>query len=312
MTFASWPVTNQLITHDLWSKEFSGQDGIIDDYNGNGFRLVLPGTGDNATIKSGSGRYRLRGFILSVTADHTVNLPGIAVGGADKTYDIGIKYDSTLEADALGPLSIFTAVAGSYSGTSTTSYHVLYQVIRSASQVLSAATVSERRLWVGGSYTGFGTTIDLPLDLPMGSRCTVGKIDYYRARIANGDGTYHLEWRPVNQPTWTALTLASGLRRTTTTPAYTVVGSETILRGQLERTSGAQLAAASASLTVATLPSGARPLYSHTFSVSVSFAGTNDSGRIVVGSDGRITFIPSGSACYWASLDGVRFFTSEY
>jgi hypothetical protein len=315
VTTASWPITNQPITHALWSDEFGGQDGIIGDYSGNGFRLVLPGTGDNATIKSGSARYRLRGFVLKVTADHTVNLPGVAVGGADKVYDIGIKYDATLEADSGGPLTVYSEIAGSYSDSSSVSYHKMYQVTRTASQALSAAAVVEYRTWVSGHYYGFNASLD-QYPLPLGSRLTVGTIDqsndYFRHRVVAGDGSSSLTWASTNLPTWTALTLASGLSKMNTTPAYCSIGPETILRGTVQKTSGSQLVEANGTKILATLPSAYRPLYAHRFPVAVSFAGTNDAGRIYIDSDGRLQFTPSGDDCSWVSLDGIRFFSDEY
>lgn len=306
MTAISWPVKDAPIVHALWREEFAGQDGITDDTGGDAFKLTLPGSGDVATIAAG-GKYRLRGFVLQVTVAHNVTLPAVSSGPA-KTYDIGLKYDPSLEAAAAGPIAIFAAETGTYSPSGGTAYVVLHKVTRSAAQVLSAAAVADLRTWAAATY--YGAAGSHVLSYPVGARLILPSgVELLRVPQVSGGVVVGTQWRSTSNPAWTSLTLASGMRLYTGQPQYARIGNELVLRGSVERSNGADLAAGGVTVVLGTLPAGLRPDATVRCAAATSIAGASIGGRLTIDAgSGDVQFAPIESGCKWTDLGGLRFF----
>lgn len=307
MTTVSWPVREQPITHELWREEFAGADGITDDLAGDAFRLTLPSSGDSATIL-GSGKYRLRGYILQVTADHTVTIPAV-VSGAARTYAVGIKYDPALEAAASGPLTIFSLQKGTFAPSGGTAYSTLWEVTRSAGQVLSAASLLDARSWAASShYGGSGAHAGI---YPVGARLVLSSgLELLRVPDVVSGVVVGTRWRSLSSPVWSPLPLSSFLTTYQDTPSYARLGSEVIVRGSVQRSLSQPIASAGTTAVIGTLPSGYRPAILQRFPAAVSFAGSSVSGRLTVGTSGEIQFSPSHDGATWTTLDSIRFFIS--
>lgn len=303
MTTTSYPVRDAPITHAMWRETFAGRDGITDDFTGDAFHLTLPNTGDVGTVESG-GKYRFRGFTLSVDVDHTVSLPAATSG--TKTYDVGVKYDPANEAAVGGPLTIFAAEAGTYSPSGGTAYVVLHRVVRTVGQVLSAAAVDDRRSWTGATY--YGSPGAYAGSYPVGSRLIlVSGVELLRVPTFDDAGVVTgTQWRSPNSPAWKTLALASGMTAWVTTPQYAKVGNELHLRGTVQRTNGQQLAAANVTVTLATLPVAVRPGVLTIWPAAGSHAGEAGAARLSVETDGRLTYVPANDGATFVSLDGLR------
>jgi hypothetical protein len=305
MTTISWPVRDQPVTHQLWREEFAGADGITDDLSGDAFRLTLPSTGDVGTISAG-GKYRLRGFVLQVTVGHSVNLPAVASGAA-KTYSVGVKYDPALEGATSGPLTIFALQKGTYTATGGVAYMTLWEITRSAAQVLSLAAVLDARQWSAATYYGspgaYGGTY------PVGARLVQSDgLELLRVPDVSAGVVVGTRWRSLSHPVWTAFPLAAGLTAYQASPQYTRVGGEVVLRGGVQRTNGKDLAAAGTTVALGTLPAGYRPDAILRIAAGTSFAGQSIGGRLTVGVSGEVQFAPVNDGALWTTLDGLRFF----
>jgi len=130
---------------DKWTEVFEGENGILNDYDGTSCALTRIDAGEIARISP--GQVRVGGYVLQVTANHDLTVSTTAA-----TYYIWACYDPALNvgtvASAAGPCTL-----GISSGAPSTSggkvYTLLYQIVRSAAQALTAATVREFRLWQG-------------------------------------------------------------------------------------------------------------------------------------------------------------------
>lgn len=149
MTFTSYPAagTGGLDIGE-WGTFFEGFDGIIDDYTGTSLDLTRINTGEVARIAV--GKVRVGGYCLQVTADHD-----LVVGTAAATYYIWACYDPALNVpDGSGNAPAAGACTlGISSGAPSTAggkvYQLLYQIVRSASQALTATIVNDFRVWTG-------------------------------------------------------------------------------------------------------------------------------------------------------------------
>jgi len=131
-----------------WSNYFVGDNGIIDDYTGSSCAMTRVDVSNLAQIAA--GRVRVGGYVLDITATHDLTVSTTAA-----TYYIWACYDPALNvadgsgaASAAGPCTL-----GISSGAPSTAggkiYVLLYQIVRSASQALTAATVNDFRLLTG-------------------------------------------------------------------------------------------------------------------------------------------------------------------
>ncbi|MEK9523996.1 hypothetical protein MIU24_32185 [Streptomyces venezuelae] len=126
--------------------------------------------------------------------------------------------------------------------------------------------------------------------------------DRYEARM--GDGT----WRTISSGAWIPITFASGYVAKGGSPAYRILGDAVELRGTFERSTAAPFTKATA-LTIATLPSGARPAASRYFITATEWAADmyarmeiNAAGSVI------ITIPPSTpTGASWAALDNVSY-----
>jgi len=153
-----------------FTKSYASQDGIFEDYHTGGvsaLNLTRNNTTDECTI--GVGMVRVNGYTLEVTSPHALPTPPISSGTV--TYRIAAQYDPSLNiADGGGSASTLGAcrlivTSGALDTSNNKQYTILYEVTRAASQVLTAATVVDRRRWVGqvievpdysNLVTGFG------------------------------------------------------------------------------------------------------------------------------------------------------------
>jgi hypothetical protein len=220
---------------------------------------------------------------------------------------VGLKYDPALEAAAGGPLSIMAAVKGSFAPSGGTAYAALYEVTRGPAQVLSAATVVDQRTWAAASY--YGSPGADSLLYPVGARLVLSTgEEMIRVPKVVGGVITGTKWRGLNTPDWQPLPTAGGLVAYQTDPEYARVGGEVILRGGVQRSNGADLAAGNATVTIGVLPVGNRPSGVVRIAAAVSFAGASDGGRLTAESNGQLSFSPVSSGCKWMTLDGLRFF----
>lgn len=300
MTTRSWPISEQPIPHTDWREEWSGADGIIDDLAGTSLNLTLPGSGDIATLAL--GKVRVKGFVLVVTSAHAVTLPAVASGPA-VTYVVGIKYDPAAEGVSPGgPLSVFALTKGSYSSSGGTAYWPLYEVTRSAAQVLSGATVADQRVWVGSegyAAAGFASISALA----VGSRLHTPAGDVVRTPAG---------WVNRDRPAWVNLSLIGSLQAYTSTPQYTVVRGEVVLRGGIQHaTVGQQIVSANTAKSLFILPAGARPGRMMRFPMATTFAGVASVARCTIDTDGRAEFAAPVDDTTWCHIDGIRFFAEN-
>lgn len=139
-------------------------NGILDDKTNLSlsYPLTLPGSGNDATV--GAGSSRVEGFLHQVVGSATVTIPAPTAGTT--VYTVVVRYDPTRSATnpnpALGPLGVpcaLAVVAGTAGGGAPALTQSpagvwdmpLYDVTRAVGQALSAATKTDRRVWVSGT-----------------------------------------------------------------------------------------------------------------------------------------------------------------
>lgn len=105
-----------------------------------GMNLTLSSISDVGTISIGSGVWR--GFELSVTAAHDVNLPAVATA---KTYSIGVLFNPANYSTVAGPLSLAVFDKAAITVPSGGAFWTLWEVDRLPSSVLSTSTVRTYR-----------------------------------------------------------------------------------------------------------------------------------------------------------------------
>lgn len=109
------------------------------------------------------------GFYHRIDADFPVALPAVT---ATTTYYIGLVYDPTKHGAAGGPVaaSVTTAKPTTAGGKV---YLPLYEVVRSANQLLTAATLRDLRVYVSPTLTAASTaTLPTPASMLTGTLCT--------------------------------------------------------------------------------------------------------------------------------------------
>jgi hypothetical protein len=103
-------------------------------------------------------------------------------------------------------------------------------------------------------------------------------------------------------PSWVTLVLQNGVTGMTgRTPRYTKIGYEVIIEGELN--SGIAVGT-----TIATLPSGYRPITTKFFKVALNTTTSNDGATIYIDSNGNVVLFATPSTGYTTSLIGLRFF----
>lgn len=184
-----------------WSEYFEGDNGIIGDYVGTALDLTRINAGEIARISP--GKVRVGGYILEVTANHD-----LVVSTAAATYYIWACYDPALNvpggggtASSAGPCTLNIS-SGAPSTAGGKIYVLLYQIIRSASQALTAATVVDYRTWTGPTLhvpavnTIPAALLTDPETPPVGFAYPVG------ARIVHGSTTEYTHIKSASGLKW--------------------------------------------------------------------------------------------------------------
>lgn len=157
MAQTSFPITGHNFTEADWIALGTDLPGIVGDTTGNSFAWNTP-NGDNAVIGAGQAKVNSYGFRISGTES-------VPVPTAAGTYLIVARYSSS-NTGVPGPVRL-ACLSG-------TSYNILtdlplWQVVRTANQALSAATVTDRRHWIGPSVW-IAPGAPVPTNLPKGAQ----------------------------------------------------------------------------------------------------------------------------------------------
>ncbi|MFD0078242.1 hypothetical protein ACFVIY_38075 [Streptomyces sp. NPDC127166] len=127
--------------------------------------------------------------------------------------------------------------------------------------------------------------------------------DRFEGRM--GDGT----WRTISSGVWVPLSFASGYAPRTGAPSYRILGDSVELRGTFERTATGTPFNKGVALTIATLPTTARPAAYKYFPIATEWAADMYARAEVSTAGTVIITIPPSTAtgASWASLDSIRF-----
>jgi hypothetical protein len=202
MTTISYPAKGTGgFTISQWTEVWEDSNGVINDYTGNSCSLTRNDASNLAQI--GVGQVRVGGYILEITATHD-----LTVSTSAATYYIWACYDPALNvaggggaASAAGPCTL-----GISSGAPSTSggkiYTLLYQIVRGASQALSAATVKDFRAWVGPQLH-MPSTSTIPSELLTDPETAVVGFTYpVGARIVHGTGIEYTHIKSTSGLRW--------------------------------------------------------------------------------------------------------------
>lgn len=212
MTTTSYPKSAQNFPTAQWRQVFDGQTGVVgsDGSATTSVDLGLSSTDNNASVKAGKVWYR--GYILDIDAADPLSTFALAAAtGPQLTYSIGVMFDPA--AEATGPLSLYHALKTAIVIPTGGSYLPLYEVTRSPSQILSAATKVDLRRFLGPQVTVAGQA-GLPATAPVGTRAFDGVDQWVRSRNSSGTGA---QWDNLTNPAWTAITPSAVPSAQTTT-----------------------------------------------------------------------------------------------
>jgi len=189
----SFPIKEQPLTDLQWGQVTLGMgSGIVstggDPYGGE--------SRDNATNTftfrlgaNGMAQAIVSGFYHRIDGDTKVSIPAVT---ATTTYYVGLTYDPTKHAAASGPVSI-TVTTAKPSGSGKV-YLPMYEITRTANQLLTDAAIKDMRVFVSPSLTlKAGATLPPASDMLTGTTCmnpTTGTV----WRVDNG------AWVPANAP----------------------------------------------------------------------------------------------------------------
>lgn len=209
MTTVSYPTrgTGGLDVAD-WTEHLQAGDGIVNDLTGTACSITRVDASNLAQI--GVGQIRVGGYILEITATHD-----LTVSTSAATYYIWAKYDPAANAPdgggagtAAGPCSLGIS-SGAPSTAGGVIYTLLYQIVRGASQALTAATLKDYRVWVGPTIH-IPTATTLPAELqtdpegpvtgfgpyPVGATLHHGITEYVHVKSTSG-----LKWEATTTTT---------------------------------------------------------------------------------------------------------------
>lgn len=290
-------------------------DGIVEDFHADsvsGASITLNNATNEVTLSD--HRCRVAGYVGDSEGAVTLSVPAV---GVTTIYSIGWCYDPALNVaeggggrSDLGPVRLFVE-DGSLDTSGGKRYCVLYTIIRTAAQVLTASTRADHRRWVGSALT-MPTYAEPTVLLPRGTQILETSTGSTYLRDVNDAGTA-LTWRNVSAPAAIPFPLASGLVSINSlNPAvmYKSPGNLVSLRGSVQRSSGANLGTG-ASVTLGTLPVGWRPGYNGRWSIffaastSTAYAGVS----VAVNTAGLVTMPAGGpqSSVVYVHLEGIIF-----
>jgi hypothetical protein len=316
VTTDSYPVVGSAgLNEAQWQTMWQPDDGIVGDYTGLSCNLSRINTGNIARIAT--GKVRVGGYILDITADHDLTIP---TTGA--TYHIWAGYDPVLNTGGgatAGPCSLGFS-AGAPSTTGGKAYVLLWTITRTASQNLADTTYVDYRRWVGPSIqgptlpagekatprvltTGFGP-------FPVGTsyyETTTGNL--YRFTYAAGA----LKWASITDTTEVDFPFNSPLQAVDASPMMRKVAGEVMLRGTLKRTSGANLSSGSEVL-LGTFPTGWQPssirrfiCYGNGIGTSQVIAPVKVLGTTAGDAAGQVWMYDPPNTVVWVDLSAIQF-----
>ena len=205
---------------EKWAEFFEGFNGILNDYTGNSFNLTRIDASNTARIAP--GQVRVGGYVLEVTANDD-----LVVSTSAATYYIWAMYDPTLNvalpggaADPAGPCRLGISTGAPSTGGGKV-YSLLYQIVRGASQALTAATVKDFRTWQGPTlHIPAGTTI--PAELLTDPETAVTGFQYpVGARFVSGSSAEYTHIKSTSGLKWEATGVLPTRQIITSTSTWT-------------------------------------------------------------------------------------------
>lgn len=316
-TSYSYPVVGQGWSTEMWRRiNRNVGNGILAE-GGNPFWLRnLNNATNTATITvstlTGEAAAVMHGFYFAMTEDTTVALPMPSSGSV--TYSICLTYDPRNEKDAAGPISLEV-----YSGTPPTTFNrehtVLWTVRRSANQLLTDATVTRVRPFVGGIIS-----VNSFEELPNPGELLFGTLGMVR-----NDRALYYAYTPIESgsndgdPYWESLTDPEWIDRVNGTyehgslgfhPASARIGTKVVLRGTVQLKSGYPFNTGNNDgdgWWVMSLPPDQTPANTQGFNVTTSNWPTPGFARVAVYYTGEVK-VYVAQQCNYVYLDGVEFY----
>lgn len=305
----SYPVVGQAMNSEMWRWVNRGVgDGIIDD-GGRPYWLTSLNNATNTAVVQvsttrGTANALVGGFFHQLNSNKTINLPMPSSGTV--TYRVALTYDQTRESATEGPVTLQV-----YSGALPTGarykHSVLWEVRRSANQLLTDATV--RRLRVRTAPTILVWERDHLPDVASVAWGTLAFVhqtgEWWIARGESDDAPSATRWENAAN-SWSTIPLSSPQTSPYGVAAGKAVDGMAFLSGSVGLPSGQTFSPRTAGYRVATLPVALRPsrdqhvLVNSTGELSPSF------GRLKVFVDGSLYFFPQRNV-NWFSLDGVQY-----
>lgn len=317
-TSYSYPVVGQGWSTEMWRRiNRNVGNGILAE-GGNPFWLRgLNNASNTARITvstiTGEAAAVMHGFYFAMTGDETVALPMPSSGAV--TYHICLTYDPRNEKNAEGPISLQV-----YTGTPPTTFArehiILWTVRRSANQLLTDATVTRVRPFVGGVIS-----VNSFEELPDAGQILFGTIGVVRndralyyayTPLESGSNDGEPYWETLTDPEWTDRVNSTyehgGLGHN---PGSARLGTEVVLRGTVRLKSGYPFTTGNNDgdgWWVMTLPSNQVPAYTLAFTATTSNWPAAGFARVVVYYTGEVK-VYVAQQCNYVHLDGIRFFT---
>lgn len=192
MAQSSFPVLNQPLTDQQWGQVTLGfGSGVLGASSGNYAYSGVNNAANTAVLSAGTNNMAqaiVAGYYHRIDANHTISLPASTSG--TRTYYVGLTYDPLRHAEPEGPVSI-TVTTSKPSGSGKV-YLPLYEVVRTANQLLSDATVRVRRVLISPTLS-----VATPDQLPNASEMMQGTL----CQTSNLNMVWRVSadrWVPVN------------------------------------------------------------------------------------------------------------------
>lgn len=141
----SFPIKGQPLGDEQWGQITRGiGSGIITDDSAQ-YNISRDNAANTATITNGASKAQaiVQGFYHQINAPVVLPVPAVT---AATTYYIGLTYDPTKHSAATGPVSLTCTTSVPSGGGKV--YVPLWEIKRSANQLLTNATLIERRAYV--------------------------------------------------------------------------------------------------------------------------------------------------------------------
>lgn len=193
MAEISFPVKEQPLSDDQWGQVTLGMGSGILSTGGDPYKMTGRDNASNTlTLGVGAGGLAqavVQGFYHRIDTAATVSVPAVT---ATTTYYIGLTYDPAKHGASAGPVSL--TVATSVPSGSGKVYLPLYEIARAANQLLTDATVRDRRVYVSPTLTSASqATLPSAAAMLTGTLCTTTDTGTVW-RVQDG------VWVPANAP----------------------------------------------------------------------------------------------------------------